>query len=193
MAVGADGAAAAGAAAAVGRQQSPGLRISPEPSGCRRPRVGHGMVCARHARAMVIRLTGALLVAMSMLAGACGGSSSALPTATPTLSASETVSPSPPEATEPPEQATAVPAPTPRHVTFAPGETISAHGEAGIFFVDYEDGSCGRVGYACRGGAESSCGVRASHDDPIEARGDASQHDHDARPGRPSALDEGAR
>ena len=66
----------------------------------------------------------AVVVASALLVAGCGGSSGAERTSSAAVTAAAT--------------ATAAPgvAPTPEHLTFAAGQTISADGKAGIFFLD---------------------------------------------------------
>jgi hypothetical protein len=86
---------------------------------------------------MLNRVTAALSLIL-VLAAACGGSSSPATSATsPGGATAEAPTPSP----EPEATAGAGDDPLPQHLTFAPGETISADGKAGIFYLDPKTGA----------------------------------------------------
>jgi len=84
---------------------------------------------------MVVRVIVVVLAASAVLIAGCGGASkpAASPTGTATTATAAVTA-------VPTASAAADEAPMPQHVTFAPGETISADGQAGIFFLDPKTG-----------------------------------------------------
>jgi len=72
---------------------------------------------------------------LALFAAACGGGASKSPTPAPTGPAATATAPAPAPTLAPDD------APLPEHVTFSPGETISADGEAGVFFLDPKTGA----------------------------------------------------
>jgi Tol biopolymer transport system component len=77
-----------------------------------------------------------LVITTALIAGAASACTSNATVAPTPSAAPPTAMPSPPPTSTP-----AADAPMPRHVTFAPGETIAADGQTGIFFLDPKTGA----------------------------------------------------